>query len=329
MDRMAQNGTATFASPDDFRAAIGAANVNLVVTRGGDFFGRLTWLSLTHIHVLRGSEHLPRIAFIELPAHHVFISFPTSDASSFSYGSVGLQFGDFVFHSLGERIHQRFDGAGQWGLISLPPEQLAACAKALTGVAITSPSEGRVLRPSPGDAKRLLRFHSKACGLAESRQRLISNPEVGRALEQELLHALVHCLGADDACNSRRRRRHTDIMVRFETALSERGDLQLNVPSLCKTISVPERTLRECCKEFLGMSPTRYQLLRRLNLARSALRRADPETTSVAEIARNLHFLELGRFAVAYRAVFGEMPSATLRRSNEKRPHSRKSAEIA
>jgi transcriptional regulator GlxA family with amidase domain len=50
-----------------------------------------------------------------------------------------------------------------------------------------------------------------------------------------------------------------------------------------------------------------------LNLVRSALWRADPETASVAEIARNHHFLELGRFAVAYRAVFGEMPSSTLR----------------
>ena len=76
---------------------------------------------------------------------------------------------------------------------------------------------------------------------------------------------------------------------------------------------VPERTLRACCTEFLGMSPSRYHLLRRLNLARSALRRADPETTSVAEIARNHQFLELGRFAVAYRTVFGEVPSSTLR----------------
>ena len=66
------------------------------------------------------------------------------------------------------------------------------------------------------------------------------------------------------------------------------------------------------------MSPTRYHLLRRLNMARSALQRADPETASVAEIARNHQFLELGRFAVAYRAIFGEMPSFTLRRSRIK-----------
>jgi hypothetical protein len=48
-------------------------------------------------------------------------------------------------------------------------------------------------------------------------------------------------------------------------------------------------------------------------MVRSALRRADPETASVAEIARDHQFLELGRFAVVYRTVFGEMPSSTLR----------------
>jgi AraC-like DNA-binding protein len=57
-------------------------------------------------------------------------------------------------------------------------------------------------------------------------------------------------------------------------------------------------------------------LLRRLNLVRSALRRADPANASVAEIARSYQFQELGRFAVTYRTVFGEMPSSTLRRKS-------------
>ncbi|MGJ4943529.1 helix-turn-helix domain-containing protein [Bradyrhizobium sp. HKCCYLS1011] len=80
-------------------------------------------------------------------------------------------------------------------------------------------------------------------------------------------------------------------------------------------MGVPERTLRLCCAEFLGVSPTRYLLFRRLNKARSALRHADPSKITVAEVARTHQFLELGRFAVTYRATFGESPSATLQRA--------------
>ena len=317
---MAQSGTATFASPDDYQAAIGAAGVKLVVTAGGDFDGRLTWLNLGHLHVLHGRENLPCIGFFSLPQAKAVISFPTKASAALTYDGIALQFGDVVFHSRGERMHQRTNSDGQWGLLSLPPEQLAKCGMALTGLKIISPPElGQVLRPSDRAARRLLRLHSKVCRLAETRHELIANPEVARALEQELLHALVNCLtaGVVDG-NSNKRRNHADIMVRFEDTLAAHADPHLSVPALCAAIGVPERTLRACCTEFLGMSSTRYHLLRRLNLARSALQRADPEKASVAEIARNHQFLEFGRFAVAYRSVFGEMPSFTLRSSRIK-----------
>jgi AraC-like DNA-binding protein len=314
MERIAGNGTATFANPDDYQAGIEDARVNLIVTGGGDFDARLTWLNLRRFRVLRASEKLPRIAFVSLSPAQVFVSFPTSEGPPLTYSGLGLRFGDVVFHGRGERKHQRTSGECQWGLISLPPEQLAACGKALTGSEITAPSIGRVLRPSRSAAARLLRLHSRACRLAETRHKLIANPEVARALEQELLYALVNCLTAEDADgHPKTRRHHADIMVRFEDALTAHHGSRLNMPALCSAVGVPERTLRVCCTEFLGMSPTRYLLLRRLNMARSALRRADPTTASVAEIARSHQFSEPGRFAVIYRTIFGEMPSSTLR----------------
>jgi AraC-like DNA-binding protein len=315
MERMADSGTAVFANPDAYQAGIGDASVKLIVTAGGDFNARLTWLNLRRLHVLRAYENLPRIAFISLPPAQAFISFRTVARPSFMYGGISLQLGDVVFHGCRERTHQRTNGESQWGLISLPPEQLAACGEALTGSKITQPIAGRALRPSRGARTGLLRLHSKVCRLAETSSKPIANPEVARALEQELLYALINCLAADSAnINPKPSLHHADIMVRFEDALTAHRMPQLNVPTLCAAIGVPERTLRVCCAEFLGMSPSRYFLMRRLNMARSALQRADPASASVAGIARVHQFAELGRFAATYSAVFGELPSTTLQR---------------
>ena len=62
------------------------------------------------------------------------------------------------------------------------------------------------------------------------------------------------------------------------------------------------------------MSPKRYLLLRRMHLAQQSLRRANPKTTSVTEVATDYGFWELGRFSVTYQVLFGESPSASLRK---------------
>jgi transcriptional regulator GlxA family with amidase domain len=105
-------------------------------------------------------------------------------------------------------------------------------------------------------------------------------------------------------------------MVRFQAVLEKHGDTQLSTRELWAAVGVPTRTLTICCAEFLGMSPGKYVRLRRLNLVRAALRRA-PATASVSELARRYGFTELGRFAVAYRALFGEAPSTTLRHAQK------------
>jgi len=151
-----------------------------------------------------------------------------------------LQFGDIVFHRRGEQTHLRTNGESQWGLISLPHEQLAACANALTGLKISSPPESRVLRPSRSTARRFVAAPFKGLSSRETRHKLIANPEVARALEQELLHALVNCLTAGDAnANQKTRRNHTDIMVRFEDALAANKDPQ---PERARAMAGDRRT---------------------------------------------------------------------------------------
>src|SRR5277367_4161334 len=153
---MTDNGTATYTNPDDYQTAIERANIKLTITAGVDFKANLTWLKLHNLRVLRGCEKWPVIAFISLPSARAFVSFPTA-ASSLIWAGHKVRVGDIVFHGRGERTHRRAGGESQWGLVSLPSEELAACVKALTGAKITLPAVGRVLRPSRGAAARLLR----------------------------------------------------------------------------------------------------------------------------------------------------------------------------
>lgn len=72
------------------------------------------------------------------------------------------------------------------------------------------------------------------------------------------------------------------------------------------------RDLREVCRAEIEMTLERLLTVRRLNLVRRALRRADPGTR-VSDLALDHGFAHWGRFSALYREFFGELPSETLR----------------
>jgi AraC-like DNA-binding protein len=332
---MAETCVLTIDDPDGYAAGFGDARIDFTITGAGDFEARLTRLTLEDLGVYRCSESLARIAYISLPPAQTFLSFPLGTTSLVSEGFV-LRNGDMVLHGRGESAHQRSNGACQWGLIALSPGRLESCSKALTGRQVVAPHASRILHPAAADVSRFRHLFRQACHLAEARNKFIERPEVARALEQELLHAVTNCVAVDGTgrnpknhnprnynsrnYNSRTRHNHAVVMGRFEESLSKHTDEKLTMPELCAEIGVPERSLRLCCTKFLGVSPMRYLLLRRLNKVRSALRHADPSIATVAEVARNHQFRELGRFSVTYRTVFGESPSVTLQRDPQIRP---------
>jgi AraC-like DNA-binding protein len=92
--------------------------------------------------------------------------------------------------------------------------------------------------------------------------------------------------------------------------LSEPIDLE----RLASVAGVRPRTLETHFKTLLGTTPLGWVRRMRLAHARRELERARAHAT-VTDIALASGFTQLGRFAARYRAVFGETPSATLRRS--------------
>jgi AraC-like DNA-binding protein len=99
----------------------------------------------------------------------------------------------------------------------------------------------------------------------------------------------------------------------------------LHISALCRALAVSERTLRKAFYRTHGVPPCRHLRMMRLSQARRALLSADANIVTVTEIATDFGFIELGRFSVEYRKVFGESPSQTLQRpSPGKNSHSQR-----
>lgn len=319
---MPSSAVRTFDDPHEYQTSIRAGDVKVVVTARGDFRAELTRIDLHRVWMQRSRSSLPLAAHAKMHKNRLAILFPTDPRQTFMYQSgMELPFGAMVFNSLEGEFHLRSSPEFHWGAMSLNPEDLASAGRALVGQDLVAPAVMRVVRPPHHLMSRLLNLHSAAGHLAATAPDILAHPEVARAVEQHLVRVMIACL-TDPATaeTSRPSRKRLAVMQRFEQLLDANPDQPLYLPEVCVALGVTDRTLRLHCQEHVGMSPHRYLWMRRMHLARRALALADGTKRTVTEIANDHGFGELGRFAVSYRRLFGESPSATLRRSPDDRP---------
>lgn len=96
--------------------------------------------------------------------------------------------------------------------------------------------------------------------------------------------------------------------------LRRNPDGEVSLDRLADVAGVRPRTLEAHFREFLGTTPLGWVRDARLARARRDLLAAGSDT-SVTRVALARGFNQLGRFAGAYRARFGETPGETLRRA--------------
>jgi AraC-like DNA-binding protein len=108
----------------------------------------------------------------------------------------------------------------------------------------------------------------------------------------------------------------SDLVEQAERLALAHIDEPLHISALCRTLKVSERTLRKAFHKACGLAPCRHLRMLRLSQARRALMCADAELVTVTEVATCFGFVELARFSVEYRKVFGECPSQTLHRTS-------------
>jgi len=106
------------------------------------------------------------------------------------------------------------------------------------------------------------------------------------------------------------------VLVRRAIEIAEAQAGPVRIAHLCGALRVSPSSLGGAFKSVTGLAPHSFFLRRRLTQARNVLLREDPAERRVTDVATELGFSELGRFAVRYREMFGESPSQTLSRKN-------------
>ena len=303
----------SFGDPDEFAASIRGTTSEMTVTEAGEFTAEIVRIDLHEMWLQRFSDNLARVRTAVPAAGRYYVSFLTQPGLGVYWDGVEMQTSAIIRHATAASSYQKSDGRAAWASMSLPLDQVRSLSASLSGDELSPPRDNAFMTPDPRTMARLQHLHAKASDLARDIPELIAHPEVARGLEQALSVAMIECVtNAQTSPDAAARRRHETIMRRFYAAVEQHPEEALYIPEICVVIGVPQRTLHVCCREHLGMSAKRYLLLRRMALARKALRQGDPHQITVTDIAARFGFWNFGRFAVEYRSIFSETPSATL-----------------
>ncbi|WP_456618923.1 MULTISPECIES: helix-turn-helix domain-containing protein [unclassified Bradyrhizobium] len=102
------------------------------------------------------------------------------------------------------------------------------------------------------------------------------------------------------------------LIRRVEGYLDEAGTRPVHVSEICAALGISRRTLYRAFHEVFGVGPVGFLRHKRLCAVHSILRDSAPGSTTIAAVAMQQGFYELGRFSQYYLAMFGEHPSQTL-----------------
>jgi AraC-like DNA-binding protein len=300
--------------PDLFVASVGPTGMDFMVTERGSFSAHSILFDLGRVYAQRCRETLRRVKHADVPRAGVM--FLTAPGPNIVLNGAEIGIDQIAVLDAGECYTSRLLGPTQWGAVTITQEDMDAiyapdvdrCTKRLSGMT--------VFTPIPAALARLRSLHSYMGHLAETTPKSLFNGRLIDDLAYNVLTAMRDVLSTRaSGLDTIGRRHHQMIVDRFRTVLEGQADLSFAMPAISQLIGVSSRTLRLACQEQLGISPAQYVLLRRMRSARRALQQADPDVARVTDIATELGFWELGRFAVKYREIFGETPSVTLRRA--------------
>lgn len=114
-------------------------------------------------------------------------------------------------------------------------------------------------------------------------------------------------------------RRRWAVVMKARELVSRPLNHAMTVDDLCAQLHVTPRTLQNHFQRVVGESPADFLKAVRLNACRRRLREGSGTSLTVQGVAAQWGFFHMGHFSADYKAMFGELPSQTLRQAQPAR----------
>jgi AraC family ethanolamine operon transcriptional activator len=298
---------------EGFREAVHGSHVDVVQLERGKLRGSLTHVGIGDFSLSIGSFSAGIRTQRTSKEQKLIIGMLLGSSNRVTHWSYDMQPGDVLVIPPSIEHDGRFFGASSYAAIRLDLTDVASIFGGATDLA--DPATWSVKNHYKADpylgAIAIYRLRKIASRLANSTDSLPdqSTDFWRRSITDAMMATVLHSLPSDTA---RLHMSATALVRSVENYIDTAGTRPVHISEICTEFAVSRRSLHRAFDEVLGMGPVTFLRHKRLCDIHSILRESDPTQTTVAKVAIEHGFIELGRFAYYYHTLFGEHPSKTL-----------------
>ena len=309
----------TFSDFEAYAAAIQDADTRVMLSRLDRDVWQISRFMVNGISVQQGLEGSGSIVTGATRPDGWAIFIPKTNAFSLTANGRHLDECSLTILGPGAEFCITASTANEWCSIFIPFDLTSAWASDLGSHPIPLGSHvAQVMRTSQDRLTRLRAVVQRLSAAVDHHSGLLALPAPVAGAASELKEVIVQALDAGGSASSlvpgRPSISRELILGRVKDYLHDYTDSPMSVEDLATAARVSERTLRTVFHDYFGVGPRRYLLLRQLHLVRRTLQASDPAIATVSTAASRFGVWEFGRFAHRYQILFGELPSATLKR---------------
>jgi AraC-like DNA-binding protein len=304
--------TRSINSFEELGDAVQGAQIDVLQLGRGRLRGYLTHMSVDGMPFSVGSFSVGVRTRGVLSNDRVTIGMLTGCTNRVTQWSREMRAADIVVIPPGDDHDARFHGGASYAVISL--DQAEIDANLGTELRLGELGMGPKVHfrtDSHGGPFVIRRLRDLVARLEDTRPRW--NADAATFWKRSIIEIMTTPLLSDQSVDrdgpllSARR-----IVGKVEDYIEATGLRPVHISEICSEVHVSRRTLHRAFNEAIGIGPVAYLRCRRLCSVHSVLRSSDPATTTIAEVATDQGFLNLGRFSGYYHILFDEYPSETL-----------------